>query len=56
MTPSLIAGTLAALLFGAAPARVPLKSGPPVGARNDRSGFIPQLVAGPAAGVRLCPV
>ena len=33
-----------------------LKSGPPVGAANDRSGFRPQLVTGPSAGKSLCPV
>src|SRR5260370_6896172 len=33
-----------------------LKSGPPVGAKNHRTGFLPQFVAGPAAGETLCPV
>ena len=33
-----------------------LKSGPPVGAENDRSGFRPQFVTGPSAGRSLCPV
>ena len=33
-----------------------LKSGPPVGAGNDRSGFRPQFVTGPSAGHSLCPV
>jgi hypothetical protein len=33
-----------------------LKSGPPVGADNDRRGFKPELVAGPSTGQRLCPV
>jgi hypothetical protein len=33
-----------------------LKSGPPVGAKNDRSGFLPRFVAGPAAGQQHCPV
>ncbi len=33
-----------------------LKSGPPVGASNNRSGFKPLLVAGPATGKNLCPV
>jgi hypothetical protein len=38
-------------------AQAPLKSGPPVGAANDRDGFRPQFVAGPGAGGRsLCPV
>jgi hypothetical protein len=62
MTPRLIASAaLAALLLGGDvpaqdPPKAPLKSGPPVGARNDRSGFIPQVVTGPCAGQRLCPV
>jgi hypothetical protein len=43
---------LAALLAGGTG---PLKSGPPVGAENDRGGFRPQFVAGPSAGQRLCP-
>jgi hypothetical protein len=34
----------------------PLKSGPPVGARNNRTGFYPQYVAGPGTGQRRCPV
>ena len=34
----------------------PLRSGPPVGARNDRDGFCPKWVTGPCAGKRLCPV
>ena len=33
-----------------------LKSGPPVGAENDRRGFYPQWVSGPGAGERRCPV
>jgi hypothetical protein len=58
MFTGLIASTaLAALLLdGHAPARVPLKSGPQVGAGNDRSGFRPEILAGPATGKRLCPV
>jgi hypothetical protein len=58
MTPRLIAGaTFAALLLGSTVQAVaPLKSGPPVGASNDRSGFKPLLVAGPATGKNLCPV
>jgi hypothetical protein len=58
MTPRLIASaTLAALLFGGSVlAEDPLKSGPPVGAGNDRGGFRPQFVAGPSAGQSLCPV
>lgn len=58
MPPRLIAcATLSALLLGGdVQAEGPLKSGPPVGAGNDRSGFKPLLVAGPAAGKNLCPV
>jgi hypothetical protein len=37
-------------------AEAPLKSGPPVGTENDRSGFRPQFVSGPCTGRRLCPV
>ena len=33
-----------------------LKSGPPVGARNNRGGFYPNLVTGPGAGEHRCPV
>jgi hypothetical protein len=46
----------AVLLAGAARADDPLKSGPPVGADNDRGGFKPQFVAGHSAGQKLCPV
>jgi hypothetical protein len=58
MTSTLFASTvLAALLItGPFPAELPLKSGPPVGAKNNRGGFLPQLVAGPGAGERRCPV
>jgi hypothetical protein len=58
MTPRLIASAaLAAVLLGGnGLAADPLKSGPPVGAGNDRSGFRPQFVAGPSAGQSLCPV
>jgi hypothetical protein len=58
MTPRLLAGAaLAALLLGGpVPAADALKSGPPVGAGNDRSGFRPQFVTGPSAGDSLCPV
>jgi hypothetical protein len=58
MTPRLIATALlaAVLLGGNVQADDPLKSGPPVGARNNRSGFYPQHVTGPTAGQRLCPV
>ena len=58
MTPRLIASAaLAVLLLGGdVPAQPPLKSGPPVGAKNNRRGFIPQFVTGPYAGQRRCPV
>jgi hypothetical protein len=58
MTPRLLAATtLAALLLGASVrGEAPLKSGPQVGASNDRSGFRPLFVAGPSAGKNLCPV
>jgi hypothetical protein len=58
MTPRLIASAaLAALLLASnGLAQEPLKSGPPVGARNNRGGFYPQLVTGPGAGERRCPV
>jgi hypothetical protein len=36
--------------------QVPLKSGPQVGAENNRRGFFPQWVTGPSAGQRRCPV
>ena len=58
MTARLIAGAALAvvLLGGTVQAEDPLKSGPPVGAGNDRSGFRPQFVTGPSAGQNLCPV
>ena len=58
MNARIIAGTtLTVLLFaGAGFAEEALKSGPPVGARNNRGGFYPQLVTGPGAGERRCPV
>ena len=58
MTAHLIASaTLTALLFaGNGPTEEMLKSGPPVGAHNNRGGFYPKLVAGPGAGERRCPV
>jgi hypothetical protein len=58
MTPRLLASAaLAALLLGGTVrAEDPLKSGPQVGAENDRRGFYPQWVTGPAAGQRRCPV
>jgi len=56
MTPRLIASAVlaAVLLGGHVQANNPLKSGPSVGARNDRSGFKPQFVTGP--GQPRCPV
>jgi hypothetical protein len=58
MTPRLLAGAaLAALLLaGNGLAEEPLKSGPPVGARNNRGRFMPLFVTGPGAGERRCPV
>lgn len=58
MTPRLIAGAALAvlLLAGSGSANEPLKSGPPVGAKNNRNGFYPQFVAGPGTGERRCPV
>jgi hypothetical protein len=58
MNTRFIAGaTLAALLFGGhLLAWDPIRSGPPVGAQNDRSGFRPAFIAGPTGGQRLCPV
>lgn len=57
MNPRFIAGAAcAALLFGGNALGEDLKSGPQVGAPNDRDGFRPQFVTGPSAGQRLCPV
>ena len=58
MIPRLIASAAltAVLLGGPALAWDPLRSGPPVGAANDRSGFRPNFIAGPSPGQRLCPV
>jgi hypothetical protein len=58
MTPRLIATAALAglLLAGNGQADDPLKSGPPVGAKNNRKGFRPQFVAGPSTGKMLCPV
>jgi hypothetical protein len=50
------AALAALLLASAGSAQGPLKSGPQVGARNDRSGFLPRWVTGPCAGKHLCPV
>ncbi len=46
----------AMLLAGSGLADESLKSGPPVGARNNRGGFYPQFVAGPGTGENRCPV
>lgn len=56
MTPRLLtSAVLAAILLGGSlPADEPLKSGPPVGAKNNRSGFFPEFVTGP--GEPRCPV
>jgi hypothetical protein len=58
MTARLIASVAMAALFiaGNGKAEDLLKSGPPVGARNNRGGFYPQHVTGPGAGERRCPV
>jgi hypothetical protein len=58
MNPRLFAVGAAACLLVAAGlfADPPLRSGPQVGAANDRDGFTPKWVAGPCAGKRLCPV
>ena len=45
-----------AILVGGLQELPPLKSGPPVGARNNRSGFFPNYVAGAFTGQRRCPV
>ena len=34
----------------------PLRSGPPVGAPNNRRGFSPKWVTGPCADRHVCPV
>jgi hypothetical protein len=56
MTPRFPLTLVALLLCGSGQASGPLKSGPQVGSRNDRSGFVPQFVAGASAGQRMCPV
>jgi hypothetical protein len=58
MSPRLLAGGACALflLAGAVHAGSPLPSGPQVGSRNNRSGFLPRWVTGPCAGKQLCPV
>lgn len=58
MSPRLLAGVACSVFFlaGALQASEPLRSGPPVGAPNNRSGFMPSWVTGPCAGKHLCPV
>lgn len=58
MTPRIIASAalVALLIAGNGLADELLKSGPQVGARNNRGAFHPQLVTGPGAGERRCPV
>ncbi|MBY0524407.1 MAG: hypothetical protein K2R98_13460 [Gemmataceae bacterium] len=58
MSSRLIAGAAlgALLLTGTVLADDSLKSGPQVGDRNNRSGFFPKWISGPAAGERRCPV
>lgn len=56
MPPRLLAALAVFLIAGNGVAAEPLKSGPQVGAKNDRSGFWPRFVAGPSAGQTLCPV
>jgi len=52
-----VALSLAVLLLGGGVLSADgLKSGPEVGAANDRQGFYPQWLTGPAAGQRRCPV
>ncbi len=58
MTTRLIASAaLAALLLtGTGFSEELMKSGPQVGGRNNRGAFYPNLVTGPGAGERRCPV
>jgi hypothetical protein len=58
MNRSLLAGVACSLVViaGDLSAQEPLRSGPPVGAPNNRRGFSPQWVTGPCAGKHLCPV
>jgi hypothetical protein len=58
MSPRLIVCTAlgALLLASSGLAEDSLKSGPQVGERNNRRGFYPNWIAGPAAGQRRCPV
>ena len=55
MTHLIAAPAFAAILFGGSlQVEQPLRSGPPVGAKNNRNGFRPQFVARP--GEQRCPV
>jgi len=58
MTTRFLASTACAFLIlaGQLYADEPLKSGPQVGTKNNRRGFMPQWVTGPCAGQSLCPV
>jgi hypothetical protein len=51
-----VAGCAFLMLAGPMQADNPLRSGPPVGSPNDRSGFLPNWVSGPTADKQLCPV
>ena len=58
MTPRILASAAFAVLLitGTGMADEVLKSGPQVGNRNNRGAFHPNLVTGPGAGERRCPV
>jgi hypothetical protein len=57
ISPFIASAALTALLLGGnAQGQGLLKSGPPVGAPNDRSGFYPKWVAGFCAKQHICPV
>ena len=58
MNRSLLAGVAYSLfvIAGELIAQEPLRSGPQVGAPNNRRGFSPNWVTGPCAGEHLCPV
>lgn len=57
MIPRIIASAaFATILLGNVQAGDPLKSGPPAGTPNNRSGFRPQFVTGPSTGQSRCPV
>lgn len=50
------AAVVALLIAGNGLAEELLKSGPQIGGRNNRGAFFPNLVTGPGAGERRCPV